>query len=63
MLSAFDQGVAAGEIARRILSGTPPGVIPPQTAQAGTYTFSAYELDRFGIVLPAGIRAQAVIVP
>jgi len=63
VLSAFDQGVAAGEIARRILSGTPPGVIPPQTAQAGTYTFSAYELDRFGIVLPAGIRAQAVIVP
>lgn len=63
VLSAFDQGQAAGKIACRILAGTPPSAILPQTAQAGTYTFSAFELDRFGIKLPDAIRAQAVMVP
>ena len=63
VLSARDQGQAAGEIVCRILSGTPPSAIHPLTASAGSYIFSAYELERFGITLPPGIREQAVMVP
>lgn len=63
VLSAYDQGLAAGEIACRILAGTPPCAIHPFTATAGSYRFSAYELKRFNIRLPAGIQAQADIVP
>lgn len=63
VLSARDQGLAAGEIACRILSGTSPSAIHPLTASAGSYIFSAHELERFGIALPPGIRKQAVMVP
>lgn len=63
VLSAFDQGHAAGEIACRILSGTPPASILPKTAQAGNYRFSEHELKRFGIELPPDIRREAVMVP
>jgi ABC-type uncharacterized transport system substrate-binding protein len=63
VLSAFDQGAEAGEIACRILSGTPPSAILPKTAQAGTYRFSEHELKRFGIELPPAIRQEAVMVP
>ena len=63
VLSARDQGLAAGEIACRILSGTPPSSIHPLTASAGSYVFSTYELKRFGISLPTGIREQAVMLP
>ena len=63
VLSSHDQGLAAGKIACRILNGTTPSSILPYTAQAGTYVFSAYELKRFGISLPKGLREQATIVP
>ena len=63
VLSSRDQGLAAGRIACRILDGAPPSSIPPYTAHAGTYVFSAHELERFGITLPKGLREQAIIVP
>jgi ABC-type uncharacterized transport system substrate-binding protein len=63
VLSSRDQGLAAGRIACRILNGTPPASIAPHTAHAGAYVFSTHELDRFGIRLTKGIRAQATIVP
>lgn len=63
VLSARDQGRTAGAIASKILAGTPPSSIVPQTAEAGSYRFSTYELERFGIELPPGIRSQAVMVP
>lgn len=63
VLSARDQGLAAGEIASRVLSGVPPSSILPVTASEGRYLFSASEMDRFNIKLPDGIRAQAEIVP
>jgi ABC-type uncharacterized transport system substrate-binding protein len=63
VLSARDQGLVAGKIASRILSGVPPSSILPVTASAGRYVFSASELERFNIKLPDGLRAQSEIVP
>jgi len=63
VLSSRDQGLAGGEVASRILAGTSPASIPPRTAEAGSYRFSRFELDRFGISLPREILEQATMLP
>lgn len=63
VLNGRDQGIAGGQIASRILEGTPPAAIPPRTAEAGSYLFSIHELARFGISLPPSIKEQATLVP
>lgn len=63
VLNGRDQGIAGGQIASRILEGTPPAAIPPRTAEAGSYLFSIHELARFGISLPPSLKDQATLVP
>ena len=63
VLSGRDQGTAGGQIATRILAGTPTAAIPPRTAEAGSYRFSIHELERFGISLPPTLKDQATLVP
>ena len=63
VLSGRDQGLVGGEIASEILAGTPPTAIAPRSAKDGSYQFSMYELNRFGITLPQKIREQSVLLP
>lgn len=63
VLSSRDQGLAGGEVASRILAGASPASIAPRTAEAGSYRFSQFELDRFGISLPKEILEQATMLP
>jgi ABC-type uncharacterized transport system substrate-binding protein len=62
VLDGREQGMAAADIALRILAGTAPGNIYPVTAQRGRFVFSRTQLQRHGIVLPPGIAAQALLV-
>ncbi len=56
------QGVMAGDIARTILSGTPPSHILPVTAEQGRFIFSRTQLAKWGLTLPKDIAEQAEIV-
>lgn len=62
VLDGREQGMAAADIALRILGGTAPGNIYPVTAQRGRFVFSRAQLQRHGIVLPPGIAAQSLLV-
>jgi ABC-type uncharacterized transport system substrate-binding protein len=63
VLSGREQGLAGGEIVSEILAGTPPSAIAPRSAKVGSYQFSIYELNRFGVALPQKIREQSVLLP
>lgn len=54
--SGYHQGLAAGELARKILAGSRAGDLPVITKSPNTYIFDARVLERFGIdrrLLPA----------
>ncbi|NYE61634.1 ABC-type uncharacterized transport system substrate-binding protein [Duganella sp. 1224] len=59
VLDGRDQGMAAADIALRILGGATPGSIYPVTAQRGRFVFSRAQLARYRITLPPEIAAQA----
>jgi ABC-type uncharacterized transport system substrate-binding protein len=59
VLEGREQGMAAADIALRILGGAAPGSIYPVTAQRGRFVFSRTQLARHHITLPADIAAQS----
>lgn len=59
VLHGYDQGKAAGEIALRILGGTPPSAIYPVTADRGRFYFSRKQLQRWGLALPPDLAPGA----
>lgn len=62
VLDGREQGMAAADIALRILSGAAPSSIYPVTAQRGRFVFSHAQLLRHHIVLPPEIAAQSTLV-
>lgn len=62
VLDGREQGMAAADIALRILAGTTPGKIYPITAQRGRFVFSRAQLLRHHIVLPPEIAAHSKLV-
>ena len=56
------QGRMAGEIARTILSGTPPGQILPVIGEQGRFLFSRSQLAKWGLTLPKDISDRAEFV-
>nr|WP_315253390.1 ABC transporter substrate binding protein [uncultured Duganella sp.] len=62
VLDGREQGMAAADLALRILAGAAPGSIYPVTAQRGRFVFSRTQLARYGIALPAEIAAQSRLV-
>jgi len=61
VLYGYDQGKAAGDIALRILGGTPPSAIYPVTADRGRFFFSRKQLQRWGLKLPDDLAAGALL--
>lgn len=61
VLYGYDQGKAAGEIALRILGGTPPSAIYPVTADRGRFFFSRRQLQRWGLKLPTDLADGALM--
>lgn len=59
VLSGREQGIAAADIALKILGGATPKSIYPVTADRGTFLFSRRQLQRFGIVLPPAMAEQS----
>lgn len=59
VLYGYDQGKAAGEMALRILGGTPPSAIYPVTADRGRFYFSRKQLERWGLSLPPDLAQGA----
>lgn len=59
VLSGYEQGTAAAEIAVKILGGVAPKNIYPVTASRGGFLFSRTQLRRFRIVLPAEIAEHS----
>lgn len=55
VLSGYEQGMAAADIALKIFGGAMPNSIYPVTASRGRLLFSRAQLRRFHIVLPAQI--------
>lgn len=51
------QGQAAGEMAKKILAGTPPAEIPPKIGEKGRFYFSKSRLKQWHIDLPPAIAA------
>ncbi len=49
LISHFEQGVRAAEIAAAILSGTPVESISVDTQSPNLYTFDYYQMEKFGI--------------
>jgi len=62
VLDGREQGMAAADIALRILGGVAPGSIYPVTAQRGRFVFSRTQLARHHITLPPEIAAQSRLV-
>ena len=62
VLQAYHQGVAAAQLAQKILSGIPPHRLRPITATNGSYLFSQAELDKYQIRLPDYIMDSAILV-
>ncbi len=60
VISGRDQGIAAGELAEKILfEGRKPGDLYPVTPNTGQFVFSKSSLTRFGISLPERVRRKA----
>ncbi len=59
VLDGREQGMAAADIALRILGGAAPGSIYPVTAQRGRFVFSRTQLARHHITLPPEIATQS----
>jgi ABC-type uncharacterized transport system substrate-binding protein len=53
--SGKPQGEAGAELVLKILAGAQPGSLYPVTPKDGQFLFSRYELQRWGIHLPANI--------
>ncbi len=53
------QGEAAGKMALKILSGTPPGKIRPKIPEMGRFFFSRSQLKKWGLDLPPNMAAKA----
>ncbi|WP_166454950.1 ABC transporter substrate-binding protein [Duganella aquatilis] len=62
VLEGREQGMAAADIALRILAGARPGSIYPVTAQRGRFVFSRAQLARHHITLPPEIAYQSRLV-
>lgn len=62
VMTGKSQGLAAAEIAKRILSGTKPESILPQMPKKGEYIFSKKQLDKWKVTLPDNIRLNSTIV-
>ena len=62
VLDGREQGMAAADIALRILAGAAPGSIYPVTAQRGRFVFSRTQMRRHHIALPPEIAAQSRLV-
>lgn len=57
-----DLGVQCGELVERILSGTPPQSIPPQSPRTVIYGVNRLVADRLGVRVPADVLAAATLV-
>lgn len=62
VISGAEQGKAAVEIARKILSGIPPDKIYPVTAEKGRFLFSKKQLEKNKIILPEFLKMRADFV-
>lgn len=62
VISSVEQGRAAVEIARRIVSGATPHSIYPVTAEKGKFVFSRGQLVKKGVKLPDFLRIRAVLI-
>lgn len=57
VLYGKDMGLLAGEMAKKVLSGTPPSKIAYVHDTQGVFLFSKKQLDKWKIVLPAGLKS------
>lgn len=61
LISGFKQGLEAGEMAKKILSGTPVRKVPVRTSNPYTYAFDYTQLERFGLV-DADLPEESIII-
>ena len=47
MIHGYDQGMLAGQLAQRILSGTPASALPIRIGERASYWFSRSQLQRW----------------
>jgi PAS domain S-box-containing protein len=61
LISGYKQGFEAGEMAKRILAGTPVRKIPVRTSNPYTYAFDYTQLERFGLV-DAELPEESIVI-
>ncbi|WP_234418404.1 ABC transporter substrate-binding protein [Dongshaea marina] len=62
VLSGYEQGIAAGVLAKKILNGMDPASVSPKVAEKGYYLFSRSQLQKWNIKLPDKIARKAKFV-
>ncbi|MGI0115594.1 ABC transporter substrate-binding protein [Zooshikella sp. RANM57] len=59
VMTGNSQGMAAGQLAQRVLAGTLPEEILPVTPEHGQLVFSQHELNRWQLTLPMELQLSA----
>ena len=60
VMSGYEQGSAAGELALQIMQGHASKSLPPRTAERGEYLFSRQEMARWQLSLPPKLDTPQV---